>query len=165
MVLVVSESTSVTAPEPVRVELNTPPTSSPQSLAISPDGRFVVFVGNSGERSQLWIRSLTAERARPLDGTDAAAYPFWSPDSRQRIGDAQSLRLALEGAFETTPPQTTAASASSSASGGRLAWMAFAVAAVSAAALAVPTVRHLRESPPPETRVEINTPATGEPAS
>ncbi|MSO60862.1 MAG: hypothetical protein EXQ50_02020 [Acidobacteria bacterium] len=33
---------------------------------------------------------------------------------------------------------------------GRMAWMAFAVAAVVAAALAVPALRHLRETPPPE---------------
>ena len=47
-----------------------------------------------------------------------------------------------------------------------LAWMAaFAVAAVLAAALAIPTVRHLRETPPPETRTEIVTPATDLPAS
>jgi Tol biopolymer transport system component len=43
-----------------------------------------------------------------------------------------------------------------------------AVAVLAAAGLAVPAVRHLRESPPvvaPETRTEINTAATGEPSS
>jgi hypothetical protein len=38
---------------------------------------------------------------------------------------------------------------------------AVAVAAVVIAAMAVPTLRSLRETLPPETRVEINTPATG----
>ena len=66
-------------------------------------------------------------------------------------------------------PQTTA-SATSSASRGRLAWMAaLAVAAVVVAiALAIPAVRHLRETPPPappETRVDIVTPATDQPTS
>ena len=46
---------------------------------------------------------------------------------------------------------------------------ALAVAAVIAAvALAIPAVRHLRETPPPappETRVEIVTPATDQPTS
>src|SRR5204863_4051448 len=34
-----------------------------------------------------------------------------------------------------------------------------------AAALSIPAVRYLRETPPPETRVEIVTPATGQPTS
>jgi len=81
---------------------------------------------------------------------------------KQRIADVQDLRLALAGALETAaPPPTTMALSSS---GGRLAWMAFAVATFAAAALAVPAVRYLRETPPPETRVEINTPAIIAPA-
>jgi Tol biopolymer transport system component len=87
-------------------------------------------------------------------------------DAKQRIGDVQSVRLALEGAFETAAPQTSSATASTPR--GRLAWIAFAVTAVLAAALAVPAVRHLRETPqpaPPETRVEIVTPATDRPES
>ena len=51
----------------------------------------------------------------------------------------------------------------------RLAWIvSLAVAAVLIVAIAVSTVRYLREMPPvslPETRVEINTPATGDPTS
>jgi len=88
-------------------------------------------------------------------------------DPRQRIRDVGDVRLALEGAFETAAPQTTA-TATSSASGGRLAWVAFAVASLAAVALAIPTVRHLREAPPPvppEMRLEINTPATIDPVS
>ena len=53
------------------------------SAAISPDGRLLVFPASSKERGiQLWIRPLDASEARPLPGTDHAAYPFWSPDSR-----------------------------------------------------------------------------------
>jgi len=32
--------------------------------------------------SQLWVRSLDAMSPQPLTGTDGAAGPFWSPDSR-----------------------------------------------------------------------------------
>ena len=89
-------------------------------------------------------------------------------DPRNSVAhDIGDVRLALEGAFETTAPQTTA-TATSSASGGRLAWVAFAVALLAAVALAIPTVRHLREAPPPvppEMRLEINTPATTDPVS
>jgi Tol biopolymer transport system component len=83
-------------------------------------------------------------------------------DSKQRVGDIRDVRLALEGAFETTAPQ---AAATAAAPRGRLAWIAaFGVAAVLAAALAIPAVRYLRETPPAETRVDIVTPATDQPA-
>ena len=69
-------------------------------------------------------------------------------DPKQRAGDIRDVRLALEGAFETVGPQTTA-TATPAAPRGRLAWMAaLAVAAVVIIALAIPAVRHLRETPP-----------------
>ncbi len=84
-------------------------------------------------------------------------------DLRQRIHDIGDVRLALEGAFETATPQTMG-SVTSPAPRGRLAWIAaFAVALVGLAAMAVPTLRHLREAPPPETRVDIVTPPTNGP--
>jgi Tol biopolymer transport system component len=82
-------------------------------------------------------------------------------DQRQRIHDIADVRLALEGAFETDPPQTTAP-APTAAPRGRLAWMiALGIAAVVIAALAVPALRHLREAPPfepPVTRFTIAPP-------
>ena len=49
-------------------------------LALSPDGRSLVFVATdaTGER-QLWIRQLDSPRAQPLDGTHGASDPFWAP--------------------------------------------------------------------------------------
>jgi Tol biopolymer transport system component/predicted Ser/Thr protein kinase len=55
-------------------------------LAISPDGRRVAFIGVSTAMSstgQLWIHSLTTSEAHPIEGTDGAVAPFWSPDSKQ----------------------------------------------------------------------------------
>jgi Tol biopolymer transport system component len=69
------------APE-MRLDITTPPTKDPVSLAISPDGQKVVFAASSNGRPQLWVRSLDSPTARPLRGTDGAIYPFWSPDSR-----------------------------------------------------------------------------------
>jgi serine/threonine protein kinase len=66
----------------LRLEINTPPTTDPVSLAISPDGHKVVFVANNEGGSQLWLRSLDSVSARPLAGTDGARFPFWSPDNR-----------------------------------------------------------------------------------
>jgi len=53
---------------------------SPQ-LAISPDGRQVVFIASKGVAS-LWVRALATLEARALPGTEGAGIPFWSPDSR-----------------------------------------------------------------------------------
>ena len=110
-----------------------------------------------------WTRCLLACRppvvrlpqAVPAEGPEAAH----SPTSRD-------VRLALEGAFETAAPQTTAVA--TSASSGRLAWMIAAGAAVRGrVALAIPALRHLRETPPPappETRTEIARPPPTSPA-
>ena len=84
-------------------------------------------------------------------------------DPKQRVGDIRDVRLALEGAFESAAPQTTPL-ATASASRGRLPWMAaLAVSAALIAALAVPALRYMRQTLPPETRVDIVTPATDQP--
>jgi eukaryotic-like serine/threonine-protein kinase len=52
-------------------------------LAVSPDGHRVAFVAASTDgKSLLWVRSLDTLTAQALAGTDGAARPFWSPDSR-----------------------------------------------------------------------------------
>ena len=53
------------------------------SLAVSPDGRSVVFAGDADEGGRdLWLRSFDNVRPRMLPGTEAAAWPFWSPDGQ-----------------------------------------------------------------------------------
>jgi Tol biopolymer transport system component len=66
----------------MRLELNTPPTTEPTSLAISPDGQKIVFAGESEGGSRLWMRSLSSISTQPLQGTERAQFPFWSPDSK-----------------------------------------------------------------------------------
>jgi serine/threonine-protein kinase len=58
-------------------------------------------------------------------------------DPKKRIADIRDVRLALEGAFET----------SARASRARLAWTVATVAMLVAVALAIPAVRYLREAP------------------
>jgi hypothetical protein len=54
-----------------------------QRLAISPDGQRLAFVAaDLNGRIQLWVRPLDELDGRALPGTEDAAYPFWSPDSR-----------------------------------------------------------------------------------
>ncbi len=56
---------------------------STSPLAVSPDGRqVVVVVEQAGGVRRLWLRALDTLSARELPGTDGAASPFWSPDSR-----------------------------------------------------------------------------------
>jgi serine/threonine protein kinase len=51
-------------------------------LALSPDGRRLVFSASAGRKRQLWLRPLDSFVTQPLAGTDDADSPFWSPDGR-----------------------------------------------------------------------------------
>jgi serine/threonine protein kinase len=56
---------------------------NPGPVAVSPDGTKMAFSVQEDTGSVLlYVRSLDSGKARPLPGTDSAAYPFWSPDSR-----------------------------------------------------------------------------------
>jgi eukaryotic-like serine/threonine-protein kinase len=70
--------------DPVQFQIAPPenaflPTAAP--LAISPDGRQVVFVASRGV-TMLWVRAMGTLESHPLPGTEEASFPFWSPDSR-----------------------------------------------------------------------------------
>jgi len=69
------------------------------ALAVSPDGRTVVFNGVRGGTVQLFKRALDAPEAVAMPGTEGARGPFFSPDGRW-IGfwSANKLKKApLEG--------------------------------------------------------------------
>ena len=88
-------------------------------LAWSPDGAAFVYTGPGQGRSQLWLRRLNDLQATPIDGTDGATSPVFSPDGAEiafvtlspfqikvvRIQDGQTRTIWEEGA-----------------SGGGLAW-------------------------------------------
>jgi Tol biopolymer transport system component len=63
-----------------------------KSIAVSPDGRRVVFGVQSGRSNLLWVRSFDQLVAQPLAGTENAAFPFWSPDNHS-IGFAVGGKL------------------------------------------------------------------------
>jgi len=72
-----------TTPETVQFQVR--PQEKPTSTAflqISPDGRYIVFVGGTEDHDRLWLRSLDSLDEHILSGTDNATNPFWSADSR-----------------------------------------------------------------------------------
>ena len=77
------------------------PTGNPgTSMVLSPDGRLLVFVGQTGAGMRLLhVRRLEQALASPLPGTEGASHPFLSPDSRW-IGffaDNKLKKIAVEG--------------------------------------------------------------------
>ncbi len=51
------------------------------AVALSPDGRYLVWVETAGTTTQLFMRALDSPDARPIPGTEGAVVPFFSPDS------------------------------------------------------------------------------------
>jgi DNA-binding winged helix-turn-helix (wHTH) protein len=69
------------------------------AIALSPDGRLLVFSGATGGATQLYVRRLASGEAEPLAGTVGADSPFFSPDGRW-LGfwvDGQVRRVPIEG--------------------------------------------------------------------
>jgi Tol biopolymer transport system component len=67
-------------PPPEGIILPRPTTGS--MLAISPDGRRVVFAGAREGAPRLWVWSAEEGQSRMLDETTGAISPFFSPDGR-----------------------------------------------------------------------------------
>jgi serine/threonine protein kinase len=73
-----------------RVEISPPKdgafflfTTNPGPVAISPDGTTLAYVGIEKDNvPRLYVRRLNTAEAHVVPGTDNAAYPFWSPDSK-----------------------------------------------------------------------------------
>ena len=65
-----------------RMSILLPEKSRLLSLAVAPDGRAIAMVLVREGKQQIWTRALDALEPTALAGTDNAARPFWSPDSR-----------------------------------------------------------------------------------
>lgn len=60
------------------------------NVAVSNDGSRIAFV--SVEESRLWVHDLELAASHPLEGTEGADDPFWSPDGK-RIGYFSGSRI------------------------------------------------------------------------
>jgi serine/threonine protein kinase len=66
------------APPVLRYTIATPEnTTTLNSFAISPDGRYVVIATAVSGKRQLWLRPLDALQAQPMPFTEDATYPFF----------------------------------------------------------------------------------------
>jgi eukaryotic-like serine/threonine-protein kinase len=90
---------------PIRFEIPTPEgVTLIDAPKISPDGKLLAFnASDSSGRSRIWVRPLSALTAQPLAGTEGAARPFWSPDSRFLgfFADGKLKKIEVSGG----PPQ------------------------------------------------------------
>jgi eukaryotic-like serine/threonine-protein kinase len=86
-------------------ELQPPPTSGGNRIAISPDGRMLVFAGPGEGAGQLWLRRLDQLTSTPIAGTEGGYSPFFSPDGRKVgfIKTGNTLRIA---SLDGTPTVT-----------------------------------------------------------
>ena len=68
----------------VRSTIMLPPgvTLAGDPLALSPDGTVLVFRADVANRTQLVTRRLAESATTPIDGTDRASTPFFSPDGQ-----------------------------------------------------------------------------------
>ena len=92
--------------EPVKnlIRFEIDPGEEIQSISwpqISPDGRHLAFKATDVDGlGKIWVRSMNSSEAFPLNGTEGALRPFWSPDSRYlafSVGTKQLKKVPING--------------------------------------------------------------------
>ena len=103
---------AVPAPPEVQFDITTGEVTGPlflSSVALSADGRQILFVADSDGQPHVWLRSIDSIASRPLAGTGGAIFPFWSPDGRSVAfyADGYLKRLDLDGGLVRTLAKAT----------------------------------------------------------
>ena len=119
---------------------------------ISPDGRRLAFVATVEGKTLLWVRPLDSLTAQALAGTEDAASPFWSPDSRflAFFSRGKLKKIDISGG----PPQTLC-NADGLARGG--AWGGDGTILFAAAPSPIRRVSAAGGAPAPVTRLDSET--------
>ncbi|HEY2016399.1 MAG TPA: hypothetical protein VGH38_23000 [Bryobacteraceae bacterium] len=76
------QATALRGPDVLRLSILPPEDTVFDSFVIAPDSRKIAFTAYGNGKMMLWVRDVDSIDAKPLPGTDNAALPFWSPDSR-----------------------------------------------------------------------------------
>jgi anti-sigma factor RsiW len=108
--LVTPVTTAAQGPSEMRFEITTPPTDTPASLAISPDGRAIVYAAlpqaftsapttSTPGSSELWVRAMDSVSPRLLTNGNLISFPFWAPDGRSvgYFADGKLKRIGIDG--------------------------------------------------------------------
>jgi eukaryotic-like serine/threonine-protein kinase len=90
---------SLTLPAGQRVPLLTWP-----ALAVSSDGTEAVYTGGRGDSRQFYLRSMDRFEVTPLEGTENANSPFFSPDGRWLgfFAEGKLKKISLRGGLPIT---------------------------------------------------------------
>jgi serine/threonine-protein kinase len=69
-------------PLPVALDLSLEGTglAPPSDVAVSPDGTVLVFASTDGKQPRLYARNIREREIKPLEGTEDASVPCFSPD-------------------------------------------------------------------------------------
>ena len=72
------------------------------AVAVSPDGRYIAY--SAGTPRQLYLRKMDETESGPIEGTEGADYPFFSPDSASLgfLSGRSIKRIALGGGAPVT---------------------------------------------------------------
>jgi len=83
-------------------------TDSP-AIAISPDGRRIVYVAGRGSRQRIYVREIDQFNASPIPGTDGASSPFFSPDGQWVgfVANGKLRKVLLSGGSPQTIAEAT----------------------------------------------------------
>jgi serine/threonine-protein kinase len=87
------------------------------NIALSADGKRLVYIGPGEGGDQLWVRERDRLEATPLPGTVGASNPFFSPDGN-RIGYSSGTNIQLKVVSVTGGPPITLATPGSGSGGG-----------------------------------------------
>ncbi len=98
------------------------PATSAGPIAVSPDGRQVVYVAPNGRGTRLVVRALNDLTPRALPGTDGARMPFFSPDGASVgfFADGKLKKTQLSGGTPVTLADTPGPGGASWGAGGEI---------------------------------------------